>query len=67
MDFNLDKTDVTNQIYQMALTYVATHEDMKNMSPDEFCKKCLMHKENSHLSGEIIELSKCIFTRSNKS
>ena len=41
MNFNLDKTDVTDLIYQMALTYVSTHEDMKNMPPDEFCKKGL--------------------------
>ena len=41
MNINLDKTDVTDLIYQMALTYVSTHEDMKNMPPDEFCKKVL--------------------------
>ena len=53
MDFNLDKTDVTYQIYQMALTYVATHEDMKNMSPDEFCKKVLdAQREFSSIWGD---------------
>ena len=53
MDFNLDKTNVTNQIYQMALTYVAAHEDMKNMSPDEFCKKVLdAQREFSSIQGK---------------
>ena len=53
MDFNLDKTNVTNQIYQMSLTYVAAHEDMKNMSPDEFCKKVLdAQREFSSIWGK---------------
>ena len=53
MDFNLDKTDVTNQIYQMALTYVATHEGMKNMSPADFCKKVLdAQREFSTIWGD---------------
>lgn len=53
MDFNLGKTDVTNQIYQMALTYVATHEDMKNMSPADFCKKVLdAQREFSTIWGD---------------
>ena len=52
MDFNSTKIDVNNQIYQMALTYVAAHEDMKNMSPDEFCKKVFdTQKEFSSVWG----------------
>lgn len=52
MEISSNKIDVTNQIYQMALTYVASHEDVKNMSPDEFCEKVFnAQKEFSSIWG----------------
>ena len=53
MESNIKVSNVDTQIFQMAITYVSAHEDVKNMSPDEFCEKVLdANREFSNLWGK---------------